>query len=50
MRVPALRHRGVGGSQRNSEENELGDPAHTEIVAITLPYRILGAQKAEQHL
>ena len=29
MRLPALWHRGMGGGQRNSDQNELGDPAHT---------------------
>ena len=28
MRLAALRHRGIGCGQRNSDQHELGDPAH----------------------
>jgi hypothetical protein len=39
MLVPSLRHCGVGYCQRNGYQNELGDPSHTEISAIGLPFR-----------
>ena len=38
MRLRTFRHRGIGGCQRNCDENELGDPAHTTIRAIRLPF------------
>jgi hypothetical protein len=40
VRGPRLRHSGMDGCQRNSDEDQLGDAAHTGITAISLPLNI----------
>jgi hypothetical protein len=37
MGLPRLRHGRIGSRQRKGKENELCDPTHTGIIAISVP-------------
>lgn len=47
MRLRTFRRRGLGGCQRDCDENELANPSHTENSAINLPLICLGLTHAE---